>query len=136
MGLLGELRPVAGLERRLREAARLGFDRAIVPGAADAAGSIGARRRGSRRPVASLREAVEAALADRPPDAWRGGPSAMLGWRPRRTPRRGGRSATGGATQRPVIRNIRLLGIVLGGLIGLALARPAGLLVDPTAASR
>jgi uncharacterized protein YacL len=31
-----------------------------------------------------------------------------------------------------VIRNIRLLGIVLGGLIGLALARPAGLLlIDP-----
>ena len=31
-----------------------------------------------------------------------------------------------------MIRNIRLLGIVLGGLIGLALARPAGLLlVDP-----
>ena len=33
VGLLGELRPVAGLERRLREAARLGFDRAIVPAA-------------------------------------------------------------------------------------------------------
>ena len=31
VGLLGELRGVAGLERRLREAARLGFDRAIVP---------------------------------------------------------------------------------------------------------
>jgi DNA repair protein RadA/Sms len=31
IGLLGELRPVGGLERRLREAARLGFDRAIVP---------------------------------------------------------------------------------------------------------
>jgi DNA repair protein RadA/Sms len=31
VGLLGELRPVAGLERRLREAARLGFTRAIVP---------------------------------------------------------------------------------------------------------
>jgi len=31
VGLLGELRPVAGLERRLREAARLGFARAIVP---------------------------------------------------------------------------------------------------------
>jgi DNA repair protein RadA/Sms len=31
VGLLGELRPVAGLERRLREAARLGFERAIVP---------------------------------------------------------------------------------------------------------
>jgi DNA repair protein RadA/Sms len=31
IGLLGELRAVAGLERRLREAARLGFERAIVP---------------------------------------------------------------------------------------------------------
>ncbi len=31
VGLLGELRPVAGLDRRLREAARLGFVRAIVP---------------------------------------------------------------------------------------------------------
>jgi DNA repair protein RadA/Sms len=31
VGLLGELRAVGGLERRLREAARLGFSRAIVP---------------------------------------------------------------------------------------------------------
>ena len=31
VGLLGELRAVGGLERRLREAARLGFTRAIVP---------------------------------------------------------------------------------------------------------
>lgn len=31
VGLLGELRPVAGLDRRLKEAARLGFRRAIVP---------------------------------------------------------------------------------------------------------
>ncbi len=31
VGLLGELRSVAGLERRLREVARLGFARAIVP---------------------------------------------------------------------------------------------------------
>src|SRR5665811_2323547 len=31
IGLLGELRPVAGLERRLREAARLGFTWALVP---------------------------------------------------------------------------------------------------------
>lgn len=31
IGLLGELRPVGGLERRLREAARLGFTRALVP---------------------------------------------------------------------------------------------------------
>jgi uncharacterized protein YacL len=29
-----------------------------------------------------------------------------------------------------VIRNIRLLGIALGGMVGIALARPAGLLVD------
>ena len=31
IGLLGELRAVTGIERRLREAARLGFTRAIVP---------------------------------------------------------------------------------------------------------
>jgi DNA repair protein RadA/Sms len=31
VGLLGELRPVPGLERRLREAARVGFATAIVP---------------------------------------------------------------------------------------------------------
>jgi DNA repair protein RadA/Sms len=31
VGLLGELRAVAGLERRLREAARLGFTNAVVP---------------------------------------------------------------------------------------------------------
>jgi DNA repair protein RadA/Sms len=31
VGLLGELRAVGGMERRLREAARLGFDRALVP---------------------------------------------------------------------------------------------------------
>jgi DNA repair protein RadA/Sms len=65
VGLLGELRPVAGLERRLREAARLGFGRAIVP-------------RGAKgdRPlnvpgmeiivVASLADAVRGALASGP----------------------------------------------------------------------
>ena len=61
VGLLGELRAVAGLERRLREAARLGFVRAIVPRPG----------RGADLPsvagmevvaVASLREAIEAAL--------------------------------------------------------------------------
>ena len=31
VGLLGELRAVGGLDRRLREAARLGFERAVVP---------------------------------------------------------------------------------------------------------
>ena len=62
VGLLGELRSVVGLERRLREAARLGFNRAIVPRPG----------RGAQPPeeagleivaVGSLREAIEAALA-------------------------------------------------------------------------
>ena len=38
VGLLGELRSVAGIERRLREAARLGFETAIVPRPARGAG--------------------------------------------------------------------------------------------------
>ena len=77
VGLLGELRAVPGLERRLREAARLGFERAIVPAPA----------RGSRTPevgglrvvaVGSLRGAVEAALDERV--GARGEPApAMLG---------------------------------------------------------
>jgi DNA repair protein RadA/Sms len=63
VGLLGELRSVVGLERRLREAARLGFGRAIVPRPG----------RGPATPdvagldviaVGSLREAIEAALSD------------------------------------------------------------------------
>ena len=62
VGLLGELRSVVGLERRLREAARLGFVRAIVPRPG----------RGPATPdvpgmeviaVGSLREAIEAALS-------------------------------------------------------------------------
>jgi DNA repair protein RadA/Sms len=38
VGLLGELRAVGGLDRRVREAARLGFTRAIVPATRSAAG--------------------------------------------------------------------------------------------------
>jgi DNA repair protein RadA/Sms len=62
VGLLGELRSVPGLERRLREAARLGYVRAIVPRPA----------RDGRLPevpglevvaVATLREALAAALS-------------------------------------------------------------------------
>jgi DNA repair protein RadA/Sms len=62
VGLLGELRPVGGLDRRLREAARLGFTRAIVP-----------RSRAHPDPastgveitvVGSLAEAIRASLAD------------------------------------------------------------------------
>lgn len=65
VGLLGELRMVSGLERRLREAARLGFSRAVVPLAP----------RGSSTPVVagmeiasvgSLREAIEASLERNP----------------------------------------------------------------------
>ena len=62
VGLLGELRSVGGLDRRLREAARLGFTRAIVPrsrvrpddGAAGVEVIV----------VGSLAEALRAALAD------------------------------------------------------------------------
>jgi DNA repair protein RadA/Sms len=62
VGLLGELRTVPGLERRLREAARLGYGRAVVPQPS----------RAGRLPqvdgleivaVASLREAIGASLA-------------------------------------------------------------------------
>jgi DNA repair protein RadA/Sms len=61
VGLLGELRPVAGLERRLREAARLGFRRAIVPRATR--GSVpGDVPEIEIVAVATLRDAVEAAL--------------------------------------------------------------------------
>ncbi|HEY0443562.1 MAG TPA: DNA repair protein RadA [Candidatus Limnocylindrales bacterium] len=60
VGLLGELRAVSGIERRLREAARLGYRRAIVPrgpgGGGDAVEGI------ERLVVATLRDAVEVAL--------------------------------------------------------------------------
>jgi DNA repair protein RadA/Sms len=61
VGLLGELRAVSGLERRLREAARLGFRRAIVPRptreTAPAVEGI------ELVLVGTLREAIELALA-------------------------------------------------------------------------
>ncbi|HSK52373.1 MAG TPA: magnesium chelatase domain-containing protein, partial [Clostridia bacterium] len=62
VGLLGELRAVGGLERRLREAGRLGFTRAIVP-------RTGSRERGPDVEgieivaVSTLRDAIEAAVA-------------------------------------------------------------------------
>jgi DNA repair protein RadA/Sms len=60
VGLLGELRPVSGLDRRLREAARLGFERAIVP---VGRGGAPARIDGIRAiPVANLKDAISAAL--------------------------------------------------------------------------
>ena len=77
VGLLGELRSVTGLERRLREAARLGYGVAIVPRAG----------RGTTAPditgmqvheVATLREAVEVALTS-PSDRHGDALPAMLG---------------------------------------------------------
>ena len=63
VGLLGELRSVIGLERRLREAARLGFVRAIVPrpGRGPALPTVAGLEIVS---VGSLREAIEAALTN------------------------------------------------------------------------
>jgi DNA repair protein RadA/Sms len=77
VGLLGELRPVAGLERRLREAARLGFGAAIVPRggrgvsapAVDGITIVG---------VATLREAIDVGLGDGSPHRGEAIP-AMLG---------------------------------------------------------
>jgi DNA repair protein RadA/Sms len=61
VGLLGELRPVTGLDRRLREAARLGFRQAIVPRMAR--GSASLEVAGIEVvAVGSLREAIEGAL--------------------------------------------------------------------------
>ncbi len=65
VGLLGELRPVTGMDRRLREAARLGFTTAITPrpGRGAAAPDVSGLR---IIEVATLRDAVAAALAPTP----------------------------------------------------------------------
>lgn len=77
VGLLGELRPAPALARRLREAARLGFERAIVP--LEGSQTMAAEGRGGGRgrspaseggsvaglvvePVGTLAEALEAGL--------------------------------------------------------------------------
>jgi len=66
VGLLGELRAVVGLERRLREAARLGFKHAIVAGPA-AGAALAAIDGLDVAQVGTLRDAIELALVDRPP---------------------------------------------------------------------
>ncbi len=77
VGLLGELRAVTGLERRLREAARLGFERAIVPQGTSASAPPAVDGL-EVVALANVRAAVEAALGDRP--TARGEPlPAMLG---------------------------------------------------------
>jgi len=60
VGLLGELRSVTGIERRLAEAARLGFRRAIVPH--DARRALGPTPGIEVHQAASLRAAIELAL--------------------------------------------------------------------------
>jgi DNA repair protein RadA/Sms len=59
IGLLGELRSVGGLGRRLREAARLGFTRALVPPGRDGAPAIPGI---SIVTVRTVREALDVAL--------------------------------------------------------------------------
>jgi DNA repair protein RadA/Sms len=77
IGLLGELRTVVGLERRLREAARLGFDHAIIPAGPTDASPIRIDGLAITR-AGSIRDAIEAALADGPPPRGEAVP-AMLG---------------------------------------------------------
>jgi DNA repair protein RadA/Sms len=60
VGLLGELRAVTGIDRRLREAARLGFARAIVP--RPARGSSGSVPGLEVIEVGSLRDAIRVAI--------------------------------------------------------------------------
>jgi DNA repair protein RadA/Sms len=70
LSLLGEVRPVRGLDRRLREAARLGFRRALVPAAAAGASGAPLPRSLELVRVASLREAL--AVAFEPPNGTSG----------------------------------------------------------------
>lgn len=83
VGLLGELRAVPGLERRLREAARLGFGMAVVPGT-DRRGRVASATGIEVVPVGSLREALAAVLEPRG-----AAPAPMLGSPGSRAGRRG-----------------------------------------------
>jgi len=69
IGLSGELRPVAQLERRVNEAARLGFKRCLLPRAGDHGLNVPVGMQ--LVPAATLREAVRLALGavkSEPPD--------------------------------------------------------------------
>ena len=69
VGLLGELRSVNGLERRLREAARLGFTRAVVP---RAGGRLPSRVDGLEVVTSgSVGDAIRLALGEGPAGAGR-----------------------------------------------------------------
>jgi DNA repair protein RadA/Sms len=62
VSLLGEVRSVRGLDRRLREAARLGFRRAIIPASPTAPGGPGVDDL-ELLPVPTLRAAIETAFS-------------------------------------------------------------------------
>jgi DNA repair protein RadA/Sms len=67
VGLTGELRAVSGAERRLREAARLGYSRAIVPRPRGGRDALPTRIEGLEVvAVETLREALAAALSGSP----------------------------------------------------------------------
>ena len=63
VGLAGEVRNVAGVPRRVAEAERMGFRRAIVPSGSDAASSAGSSGMEVVE-VEDVREAMQAALRD------------------------------------------------------------------------
>ncbi len=63
VSLLGEVRPVRGLDRRLREAARLGFRRALIPGAVGTGNGAPVPDDLELVRVGTLREAIDAAFA-------------------------------------------------------------------------
>ncbi len=77
VGLLGELRAVSGLGRRLREASRMGFTRAIVPAASSGGTGEGLPPIDLVR-AATLRDALDAALSPAARSV-AGDPAAMLG---------------------------------------------------------
>ena len=74
IGLTGEVRAVAGIDRRLREASKLGFTRAVVPAAG--LGEAVVVEGLEVVPVASVRDAVAAALAE--PAVVRGGGPTVI----------------------------------------------------------
>ena len=76
IGLTGELRPATSLGRRLREAARLGFTRAIVPRNTGRGEDLEGLAIDLVR-VGTLREAIAAALVERARDETRSIPVAI-----------------------------------------------------------
>ena len=59
VSLTGELRPIAGLQRRLNEAARLGFTAAVIPAQSE---TVKVPPKMVLKPVADLNGAAKAAL--------------------------------------------------------------------------